>query len=176
MAKRDSKPGRTWQEVVDPAEIGRIMADRAEGMTFSKIEEKYGLRQNNGMSAYNVVKKRGGPQPVKQAPVVKQAPKPVAEVKPTPESEPKAEASATPEASPAEPVESMTDKRRKVADQAFETATLPAEVKAMDGWMFDGHAASRVVYYENATGPSVRGSFTVEFKDGTADVDEVWHE
>lgn len=56
MAKaKITKPGLVWHEINDPEIIAQIKADKVAGLTYKELEVKYGLRQNNGMSAYNIV-------------------------------------------------------------------------------------------------------------------------
>lgn len=59
---RNSKPGIVWHEA-SAEMVTAIKADRAAGLTFNQLEVKYGLRQNNGMSAHNIVNDKPHPKP-----------------------------------------------------------------------------------------------------------------
>ena len=65
-APRNSKPGIIWHSIEDAAVIAAIKADyKGNGGTlnYKQLEEKFGLRQNNGMSAYNIVTGKAKPKP-----------------------------------------------------------------------------------------------------------------
>jgi hypothetical protein len=55
--KAPGKKGRTASEVTDKREIKRIARARADGKSYSEIEQEFGLRDANGMTAVRVLAK-----------------------------------------------------------------------------------------------------------------------
>ena len=72
--------------------------------------------------------------------------------------------------------ESLSERRERAAQKAFENAPLEGLEEAGRSWIEDGDYWSIELYWENEEpdGDSITGSFGVEFKPKTAKIIDKW--
>lgn len=74
------------------------------------------------------------------------------------------------------PAKELEQKREAAANKAFEKAKLPPIADSDNGWCKDGGFWTKGIFWEMESGPSKRGDFGVEFKEGTAKIIDTWHQ